>query len=482
MAKRVSLRKGSAAGAIFSVFLRFQVYMMKKLFLFLPAMLLMMALQACIEDSFDTSPSAQPSFSVDELDMGVQFTDNPSPTSQLMIYNRNSKLINLSSVRMRSGQYFRLNVDGQSGSTFADVEIRPNDSIYVFVETTLPEVDSNDPVEISDELEVVTNGVTKLLTIKATAQNVRRHRAELITSDASFGPELPHVVFDTLRVAPGATLTVEAGTSLLFHDKAALIVEGTLLCRGTAENPVKMRGDRTGNVVADISYEVMSNQWEGVKFARNSRGNSLAYTEIINTAKGVTLDSLAELSLLNSRLYNSGTVQLAALGQNKISALGCELSNAASAVLLLGGGEYLFDRCTIANFYLFKWPDMAIVEFNTPDMTKADFRNSIIYGRDTSVGDYGDVTAADIWFRRCMFKEAGADDARYLSCLWDADPMLDYSLTEYTFDYWPLSGSPALNAADPSLNSPDLPAADRHGRLRDATLGAYAPAPLPDAR
>ena len=434
-------------------------------------------LVGCIEDSFDTSPSAQPRFDVEELDMGVQFTDNPSPTSKLMIYNPNSKLINLQTVKMRSGEYFRLNVDGQSGKEFHDVEIRPNDSIYVFVECTLPPTPTPEPVIISDELEVTTNGVLKTLTIKALAQNVERHNRRVIDADTRFTADVPHVVFDTLRVARGATLTLSAGVSLLFHDKAALIVDGSLVSEGTAENPVIMRGDRTGNVVADISYDVMSNQWEGVRFSRESRNNLLSHTEIMNTCQGVTLDSLAQLEMVNSRLYNSGMTQLAVSGDSEVTALGCEISNAASALLLLEGGTYLFNRCTIANWYLFTWPDMAIVEFITPEKTSAEFSNSIIYGRDASVGDYGDVEAVDIWFRRCLFKENGVDDGRYLQCLWGEDPKLDYSLTEYTFDYSPTAGSPAIEAALPEFDAAELPTLDRRGRSRSLTLGAYAPAP-----
>lgn len=448
---------------------------MKKILLIIVAVVTAFALQSCIEDSFDTSASAQPGFSVEELDMGVQFTGNPSPTAKLMIYNPNSRLISLQSVRMLDGRYFRLNVDGLSGSTFSGVDIRPNDSIYVFVECTLPEIATAEPQWISDELEVITNGVTKTLPVKALAQNVVRHRGETISADTRLDAVLPHVVFDTLRVAAGATLTLEPGVSLLFHDKAALVVDGTLVSEGTAESPVVMRGDRTGNVVADISYDVMSNQWEGVCFGRESRGNRLSHTEIMNTRLGVEVDSLSELTMVNSRLYNSGSTQLWVKGGSKVTALGCEISNAASALLLLEGGEYLFDRCTIANWYLFKWPDMAIVEFPTPAETHAQFINSIIYGRDTSVGDYGAVEEADIWFRRCMFKEKGEDDARFIQCLWEADPGLDYSLTDYTFDYWPLEGSAAIGTAFAEFDTPGLPALDRRGYERGLTLGAYAP-------
>lgn len=432
-------------------------------------------LQSCIEDSFDTSPSAQPTFSVEELDMGVQFTGQPSPTAMLKIYNPNSKLINLSSVKMRSGAWFRLNVDGLSGREFADVEIRPNDSIYVFVECTLPRIDTDEPQVMDDALEVTTNGVLRSLPVKATAQNAVRHLRERIEGNAVMTATLPHLIADTLTVAPGATLTLEPGAQLLFHDKGALIIEGTLLSRGTAERPVRMTGDRTGNVVADISFEVMSNQWAGVRFGRNSRGNELSHTEIMNTSLGVSVDSLAQVTFINSRLTNSGTTQLAIAGGAEVTALGTEVSNAASALVLTEGATLRFNRCTLANWYLFKWPDMAIIEFLAPEETHADFTNSIIYGRGAAIGDYGEVEEADIWFRRCMFKEKGSDDGRYLQCLWESDPLLDYSLTDYVFPYKPLEGSPALEAADPALDSPLLPAADRYGTPRALTLGAYAP-------
>lgn len=450
---------------------------MKRIF-YIFAIFLSGVLTACIEDGFDTRPSAQPSFSVDELDMGVQFTENPSPTAMLMVYNRNSKQINLSSVRLRDGALFRINVDGQSGRDFADVEIRPNDSIYVFVECTLPPTPTAEPIEMSDWIDVVTNGVTRSVAVKALAQNVVRHRDETVSGSAVWSAEMPHVIFDTLRVAPGATLTLRAGTSLLFHDKAALKVEGTLIAEGAADAPVRMRGDRTGNVVADISYDVMSNQWHGVIFARGSVANRLSHTEIVNTTDGVLLDSLVDLRLENCRIHNSGSTLIAARGGSKILSLGSELSNAASALLIAEGGDFQFHRSTLANWYLFKWPDMAIVEFLDTEKTHAEFVNSIIYGRDTPVGKYSETPeTADVWFRRVCFDVEGKDYARFIGCLWETDPLLDFDLKKYTFDYLPLPDSPVLTAADPALDHPELPATDRHGRERGAVLGAYAPAP-----
>lgn len=445
------------------------------------SLLIIFSLSSCIVDSFDTSPSAQPTFSVSEegLDMGLHFAGSPSPTSYMMVYNPNKKIINLSEVRLRSGEHFRINVDGRSGSVFNDVEIRPNDSIYVFVECTLPTVDTPEPKEVADYLDIMTNGVLKSVIIKAQSQNVNRIDRLTVDSDMTLQAEIPNLITDTLRVSEGATLTVSPGARLLFHDKAALIVEGTLLCPGTPEAQIELRGDRTNNVVADIPFEVMSNQWEGVRFTSTSSNNRLEHTSIVNTCQGVAVDSLAELTLINPRLHNSGKIQLTAGKGSTVTALGCEISNAASALLHLGAGNFTFDRCTLANWYLFAWPDMAIIELTDAETTSAVFANSVIYGRDRALGGYDPDVETDIWFKRCMFAVDGSDDERFINCLWNEDPRLEYSLTDYTFSYLPLDASPVIDAAHAEHDLPELPALDRHGRERGLTLGAYAAVVLP---
>ena len=51
----------------------------------------------------------------------------------------------------------------------------------------------------------------------------------------------------------------------------------------------------------------MSNQWEGIRFAKGSAGNEMSHTDIANTCQGLRLDSLANLSMTNCRVTNSGT-------------------------------------------------------------------------------------------------------------------------------------------------------------------------------
>ncbi|MDE6157060.1 MAG: hypothetical protein K2F78_02825, partial [Muribaculaceae bacterium] len=50
----------------------------------------LLAAQSCIEDSFTDSPSDQPYFSVETLDFGTVFTDEPTPTRRFLIHNPHS--------------------------------------------------------------------------------------------------------------------------------------------------------------------------------------------------------------------------------------------------------------------------------------------------------------------------------------------------------------------------------------------------------
>lgn len=442
----------------------------------IPLLATVALLTSCITDSVAGDAASQPDFSTEVLDLGQMFTNEPSPTATLMIYNHNSKIINLSSIKMRTGDNFRINVDGRSGREFTDVEIRPNDSIYVFVEVTIPGTgQSSDPIEAKDYLDVITNGVTRSVEFKATGQDAIRLDHVTYDSDITLTADLPYIITGELTVGPEATLTITAGATLYFHDGASLAVNGSLHALGTAEAPISLGGDRQGNVVADIPYEVMSNQWRGIEFSETSSGNILTYTSIINTEEGVALNGAADIHMLNSRIHNSGGTVLSASDCDLI-AIGCQLTNAAESVVNITRGSARLDHCTLANYYLFAYPSGAILAVNEPETTAVNVTNSILIGRGTPVEPADISPFGQIALRRLMFDVPGTNDDNFIDCLWETDPMLDFDLEEYTFDYSPLPESPAIDAADPdiALDGSDTP--DLHGNTRGNTLGAYGPA------
>lgn len=447
-------------------------------------------LSACINDGFSSSASDQPTFSVDTLHMGVIFTEEPSTTHRFTVYNPADKGISISRIALsgENAQYFRLNVDGFSGREFSDVEIRANDSIFVFVETTLPANKENVPVEITASLDFLTNGVTRSVTVAAQGRDVIRLQAVTYRFNTRLRAGKPYLITDSLVVAPGGRLTIEPGAELLFHDGAMMIVRGTLTAVGEPGNEITFAGDRTGNVAGDISFDIMSRQWVGMFFTNTSRNNELSYALVCNTNQGVTVDGAfsekpVELKMVNTRLRNSGDLVLEVYHAN-IRAYGCEFADAASGAVYLQGGEHTLNHCTLSNNYLFTAPGGAILQFghlseDSDDQsglpyTRADISNSIIYGLGSDLS-HGDFTGMDIYLRRCMLKSAGTDDDNFIDCIWETDPGFRTVREDYYFDYRLLEDSPALEAADPALTAPEA-ATDRYGLPRGSApnLGAYA--------
>lgn len=468
---------------------------MKKIhILFLLTAITACMLSSCIDDSFTSDAADQPKFSVDSLKMGVVFTDAMTTTHRFTVRNTASKSLSISRISLSGdgAQYFRLNVDGFSGRDFSNVEIRAKDSIYVFVEATLPENHDEIPVEINAYVDFLTNGITRSVVLSAFGQDVNRLHALTITEDTEFDSPLPYQIFDSLVVAKGALLTVAPGAQLLFHDKASLIVHGQLICAGTPDSPVILSGDRTGNVVGDISFDLMSRQWDGIGFTAGSKGNVLSHTIVKNTTYGVVLDgedaSAGETSiwLHNSRLRNSGATVLASFHADVV-ATGCEFAEGGGGLVYLHGGSHVFNHCTFANYYLFSalgGPALSLNHISSDDedesglpLLKADISNSILYGLGTDILP-ADLTGTDVTLRYCLLKSKGEDDDNFINCIWDTDPLYYTVRNEYYFDYRLKDESPAIGAANPELTLDDA-SVDAYGLPRgiQPDLGAYVFSP-----
>lgn len=455
------------------------------------------ALSSCINDSMSTSPADQPTFSTDTVRLGNLFTLDASPTKSFIVYNRHDKGINISRIGFTDdhANNFRMNVDGISGRDFQNIEIRANDSIFVFVETTLPENGKNIAVDLLAHIEFLTNGVSLKLPVKATGRDVTRLKGNTrYQTDTSLSAEKPYQIFDSLVVEKDVTLTIPAGAELFFHDDARILVHGTLKVEGTAEAPVAMTGDRFGNVAASIPYEIMSGQWRGIEFTGTSQANFISHASIRNSAEGLRLDhatssnGIPALRIINSQIRNTKGYVIEAL-HSDIEAAGCELTDASSGIVRLEGGNHLFNHCTFANYYLFTalgGPALQFAHLN-PENTSGDdennaalpyitasFTNSIIYGNGTELS-HGDLDNTGIFLQNCLLKSAGENDEHFIDCLWEKDPLYFTDRQAYIFDYRLHSDSPAFGAGNPELTLP-VTATDRLGTPRDPSapaIGAY---------
>ena len=370
-------------------------------------------------------------FSRDTVFLDTVFTNIGSSTFTLKVFNRSDDDIRIPSVRLGTGEdsRYRLNVDGVPGKVFEDVEILANDSIFVFIETTidigdfvadetqfiLTDVIEFDSGSNQQDVTLVTlvqdavflfpqrfdDGTTEslLLGIDEEGNEVRINGFELENDELNFTNERPYVIFGFAAVGNGQTLTMEPGTRVHFHENSGIIVGngGSLQVNGTLsldqellENEVIFEGDRLEPEFSDIP-----GQWGTIWLTPGSTNNSLNYLTVKNATIGVLVEgndgtNSPTLSISNSQIHNSSNVGLWARtaiveGQNLV------VGSAGQASLFCNnGGAYDFTHCTFANFWrnsFRNFPAVIIdnfIETNgtivTNDLIRANFNNSIITG------------------------------------------------------------------------------------------------------
>ncbi len=316
-------------------------------------------LLSCSEDEqFTPSPGEALRFSRDTVSFDTIFTDIGSATKVFKIYNPNSKGVRLPSVRLGSGgeSGFRINLDGDHNTQFTDVEIYSKDSIYCFVEVTVDPNDSDSPTLITDSiLFTLENGLTQKVMLEAYGQDIVVMDGVVIENDTTWESVRPVVVRDSLVIAPNATLTIAAGTTVCFHKGAGLDVYGTLKAEGTQGKPVTLRGDRTDKLFTYLPYDRLDAQWEGIRIRPESHGNTFNYCDIHGGNYGIIADndSLSDgvkCTVSNSIIHNVAG-DCIFLQSTTASLSNTQISNAGGNCVTVIGGNTRFVHCTVAQFY-----------------------------------------------------------------------------------------------------------------------------------
>ncbi len=354
---------------------------------------------ACEPDSFSSEPSLKLTFSSDTVVFDTVFTTIGSSTRYLKVYNKSTKDIRITSVKLAGGSSsaYRINVDGRPGPIVNDIPLGSRDSLFVFVEVTIDPTLSDAPLLVPDSIVFVTNGNIQDVKLIAWGQDVYLHNALTIETDSVLPTNKPHLVYDYLYVKPNTTLTIPSGSRLFFHNNAQLVVAGTLKVEGTADLPVTMQGDRLEKFYAD-----KGGQWGGVWLSAGSKYNSIAWADIKNAIIGLMVDTCftpgaPTLTLSHSKIGNASYVAFLARGA-KVDVDNCLFYNSAySCVALTMGGRYRFYHTTIANYwgdYMFrKGPALLLNNYYTYQLVsggpvlveprsleEASFYNSIVYG------------------------------------------------------------------------------------------------------
>ncbi len=457
---------------------------------------LLLACAACDSyDSFTTDRSTTLSFSTDTVRFDTLLSTVPSATKTLIVYNHADKGLRINTVRLEGGadSPFRINVDGQDlsrtpSNMATDFEVRRRDSIVVRIEVTLP-VNADDTVHrIEDRLSfLLESGIEQHTMLVASSRNADFHGGWVVTTDTTLTARRPIVVYDSLVVAPGATLTLAAGTQLLFHDGAGIDVRGTLIAQGTLEAPVVLRGDRTDHMFDYLPYDRLPSRWQGMRFAPESAGNSLCYLDLHSGSYGIICDSTMadtlKVNIVNSRIHNIGGDGLYVKAAH-VEVQNTEISNTLGHCVSLLGGTTAFTHCTLAQFYPLdanRGDALRLTNRGPSDayypLHKAEFVNCVItgYAEDVLMGSWFENQdyEANYIFRNCFIAtEVTEDPVRFINITYD-DPKSEtasfrnFKLIDthnFIYDFTPDSLSAIRGKADAAtaLSYPT----DRLGRSR----------------
>ncbi|MDR1676181.1 MAG: hypothetical protein LBR86_06920 [Tannerella sp.] len=468
-------------------------------------------------NDYSVNPNHRLRFSVDTLSFDTIFSSIGSVTKQFMVYNPNGETLKIESILLanagKSG--FRINVDGRKGDSFRDIDLWKKDSLYVAVEVTVDPNGAHQPPVIEDSILFYTNGIRQSVLLQAYGQDIRLIKGGVtFTEDTVLTADLPYLVYDSLTVAEGATLTLEKGVRFYMHSQASLIVAGTLKAAGTREEPVLFRGDRLDYIYAEIAlpYDRVPGQWRGIYFTPASFDNELNHVIIRNGFSGLVFrESTPErkkIDIRHSQITNMDDHLLVAINC-RIEVSDSEFSNSTNATVTLIGGKHRFVHCTLANYKKIgksrdlQSPCLMLSNHLKTDesemdypLLQADFDNCIIDGSFSADSTHlysgelmfftkekgeeqGNDATFNYRFNSCFIKTARIENERFVRNLFIKSPSYLKTATKediYEYDFRLANESAGIGRADRTV-SEQFPE-DRYGvsRLTGDTapsIGAY---------
>jgi hypothetical protein len=322
-----------------------------------------------------------------------------SVTKQLRIKNPNNNAVK-TNIRVANNfnNTYRLNIDGVSTNQVYGKEIFGKDSLIIFIQCYIPAGSQNLPFIVASQIIFETNGNVQDVDLVAWGQDAyyypgfRRDSLFVNKTQEIWRGDKPHVIFDSIYIPEGCTLTIDAGTHIHSYNKSSILVAGTLIVNGTPENPVYFEGTRI-----DGDYKDLTNQWAGIRFLPRSKDNVITGAIIRNGFVGIEVDSQPvnanpNLTITQSQIYNMSAVGIVGYS-SKIVAVNNLITDCGQFGFFGAlGGNYQLVHNTIASYNTsFNRQNPLVVFDNTPYYDKNDnvvarynlafeLVNNIIYG------------------------------------------------------------------------------------------------------
>lgn len=376
------------------------------------------------EELFTDDPGIQLDFSRDTVLFDTIFTQSPaSVIKRFVARNTNARAVRVNiSLEGGSPSPYRINVDGVAGTSFSDVEILGDDSVFVFVEVTLDQNNASNPFLVEDRVLFSTNGGSpQEVRLMAWGRDAYYHpgpgeetyvfgtippfhyaaggfdeNGVQICETITWLNDKPHVVLNYAVVDSCSTLIIQPGTKIHVHGGGGLWIYryGRIEAIGTVEQPITFQGDRL-----EPFYAELPGQWDRIWINEGNEGsdNHLENVVIKNSLIGIQAESdpfgvvgwplsANKLILNNVKIRNCSAAGI--LTRNyRIKSTNLLVGDCGQyGVALTGDGEYDFNHTTIANYWSYEirqTPAFIMTNsFNgqTRQIQNSRFVNGIIWG------------------------------------------------------------------------------------------------------
>ncbi|WP_029034629.1 hypothetical protein [Salinimicrobium terrae] len=396
---------------------------MKKLIGFILVLLLVLW-SSCRSDFEAEEFTGNLEFSRDTVFLDTVFSNLTTTTYSLKVYNRSGEDVFIPEISLAAGEnsLYRLNVDGLPGNYFENIEILARDSIFIFIETTMPSEDLQeseflytDKLQFKSKINV--QEVPLVTLVKDAVLLFPPKNAQGIPGKIEFDtngdgePNLvtgfylpedhlqltrtkPYVIYSYAVVPEGKTLTIDPGARIYFHADSGILVSknASIQVKGAPstdpekmENQVIFQGDRLQSIYKDIP-----GQWGAIWLQKGSKNHLFEHVTIRNASVGILAEETTDsppIRFKNVEIYNSAVSGLRAEKAN-ITAENLVINNSGNASLHLNGGNHLYKHVSIANYWQQSFRiSPAVFMSNTleerPAPLQVKFFNSIIFGNES---------------------------------------------------------------------------------------------------
>lgn len=248
---------------------------------------------------------------------------------------------------------YKINIDGIAGPEINQLEIGPNDSVFVFLQCALQANNTNNPALVLDSLMAIVGNHTTKTIFAAYGWDAHYYRDSVIPNNTVWNDtKKPYVIIGNILVPENSNFTINAGVQVYTSAPqpiryTGILVLGNFNVIGSESNRVSFKGDKP-----IFAASTQPNQWGGIYFLPQGTGK-LKYADVTNAIIGIRIDSLSKgndpsLELDQCKIQYCGQACLIGVTSN-IKATNCLFADAGTYTFLAFlGGQYLFNHCTFA--------------------------------------------------------------------------------------------------------------------------------------